>query len=136
MPLHLISLYQAQGFFLHNESEAKVDMAFTLEAVIVVPLTAAITLGIINTTAHFYKQIEMDSALESEMIYYTVQNHEIWSTKVEESGNASSWSKSTAVNPVKIKQTVELVIDTTSIIGDEIPVLKEIKGAILSGNQK
>lgn len=109
-------------------------MAFTLEAVIVIPVTAAITLGIINTTTHFYKQIEIDSALESVTTYYSVQNREIWSTKVEDSRSGDTWSKSTAVNPVKIKQTIELVIDTTSLIGDDIPILKDIKEAFINEN--
>ncbi len=107
-------------------------MAFTLEAVIVVPVTAAMTIGIINITTNFYKRIEVDSSLESEMVYYTMKNHEIWSTKVEENIYGESWSKSTAVNPVKIKNTIELVIDTTNLIGDEIPVLNDIKEAFIN----
>jgi hypothetical protein len=111
-------------------------MGFTLEAIIIIPLTMTITIGILNSTAQLYKRIETDSVSESKSVYYTMQNREIWSTKESVSNKGYSWSKSTAVNPVKIKQTVELIIDTTKLIGDSIPLLKDIKGAVLNDIKK
>jgi len=62
-------------------------MAFTLEATIVVPITMAITVGILATSINLYYRIEMESKIEQVSLIYPIENDELWSCKVNDYSN-------------------------------------------------
>ena len=119
-------------------------MAFTLEATLVVPLTMAITVGLISASINFYGTIENDAVLESESFIYARDNKELWSCKVRDNSieydnnrvnidnrnivGDLGWSKMIAINPIKEKMIMSYAFDTFNAIEGYIPLLKEMEG--------
>lgn len=101
-------------------------MAFTLEAAIVIPVTMFLTIGIISSSIDLYGRIETESRIESESMWYVMQNDDIWSCRMNDE-EKSGCSKMISVNPVKAKSFFEFVIDSAVGIREFIPVFKEME---------
>lgn len=110
-------------------------MAFTLEAAIVIPVTMFLTVSILTSSINLYEKIETESYIESESLWYAIENDDIWSCRINNTRN-SEWSKMIAVNPVKIKSLLEFVIDTTGEVKGIFPVLKEMEALFFENKQQ
>jgi len=115
-------------------------MALTLEATLVIPITMALTISIFSASVRLYERIECDAGIESRSFMYALENHDLWSCKVNESSVSAngkdSWSKMISVNPVREKNIIMLAMDTASMIKETIPVLKEMEALILNNENK
>lgn len=103
-------------------------MALTLEATIVLPLTAAITLGILSAGIHLAGQVCDDIHTEYRSILEATENGEIFETKTFIDARENIWSRSVSVNPVKIKQTIGFMMDTYGYLEEYIPFISSIGG--------
>ncbi len=102
-------------------------MAFTLEATLVIPLSLAITIGVISESVKLYDKIQIDARMESNSVYYPLKNKELWSCRILDKNGNSEWTEMIAVNPVKEKMIIDFTIDTCSNIKDLIPVFKNME---------
>lgn len=105
-------------------------MALTLEATIVLPLTAAITLGIISAGIHLTDRVCDDIHAEYRSILEMTENGEIFETKTFIDNRENIWCRSVSVNPVKIKQTIGFLLDTYGYLEEYIPFISGIGGDI------
>lgn len=107
-------------------------MAATLEATLVIPITMAITIGLLSASIHLYGRIKKDAGVEAHSFLYAMEHHEIWSCEVEETGNTYlgeiSWSKRISVNPIKEKNLMIYIFDTVREIKEILPVFDEMEG--------
>lgn len=107
-------------------------MALTLEATLVIPVTMAITIGVLSASIRLYDRIAVDAGMESGSFLYSMDNKEIWSCKVNDvssyGSKGPSWSKMISVNPVREKSLLNYILDTISEIKDIAPIFKEMEG--------
>ncbi|MHB1452549.1 MAG: hypothetical protein ACYCYM_01145 [Saccharofermentanales bacterium] len=109
-------------------------MALTLEATIVLPLTAAITLGILSAGIYLAGQVRTDIQAECRSILESSENREIFEAKILINAKENIWSKSISVNPVKMKQTIGFMMDTYGYLDEYIPFIRNIGGADDAGH--
>ena len=101
-------------------------MALTLEATLVIPLTMALTIGMISASIRLYDNIEKDSTMESFSFHYALDTKDIWSCRTNE--KKTTWSKMIAVNPVREKNALSLAADIIDEIKDFIPIFRKMEG--------
>ncbi len=100
-------------------------MGFTLEALIVVPATLIIFTAMINFSVKTYETTVNKSKIEIKAIEYIHEDGKIWSNKIFYESKYDEWSFVTAVNPVKIKTSVDLIIDMFGIVTEQTPLIGE-----------
>ncbi|MHB8963751.1 MAG: hypothetical protein ACYC5K_11425 [Saccharofermentanales bacterium] len=103
-------------------------MALTIEATIVLPLTAAITLGIISSGITISRNACTDIHHEYLSLLGSADNSEMFEAKIVAEPEADIWSKSISVNPVRIKQTIGLMMDTYGYLEDFFPFISRLGG--------
>jgi len=129
-------------------------MALTLEAALVIPLTMAITAGILSFSIQLYEQTADNACMEAQSFLYSSTNKSLWSCVVNEHSayrnrnsskdyfnnnrnkNNISWSKMIAVNPVKERNILTLLMDTASGVKEIIPVFNEMEGLFISNEKQ
>lgn len=102
-------------------------MALTLEAALVVPLTMALTIGMLYSSICLYERTAADARIESTSLYYSVHNEKSWSCTVQKDFKCQTWSKMISVNPVRIKNILSAVYDTIGGIKEIIPAFREME---------
>jgi hypothetical protein len=119
-------MYQ-EGFLLKGD-----PMAATLEATLVIPITMAVTIGLLSASIYLYGRIERDAGVEADSFLYAMEHQEMWSCEVKESAskdfNGTFWSKRIAVNPIKEKNLLMYIYDTVREIKEILPIAREMEG--------
>lgn len=95
-------------------------MGYSLEALIVVPATIVLFTSIINFSVKTYDRSEAKSRIEIEAINYMHEDKKVWSNKIFHENEYDEWSFVTAINPVKIKKSVDLMIDMFGTVTKQI----------------
>jgi hypothetical protein len=107
-------------------------MGYTIESIIIFPISVIILLNLITSTANLYERVRFESSLESKAIFYSTESADLFSEVLLENPDHRYQTYSIAVNPVKIKENIEILIDNGNIIASEIPFIKTLKEQIFN----
>jgi hypothetical protein len=102
-------------------------MALTLEATIVIPIAVVLTVGVLHAGIRMYDRSSMDIRTEYRSLLRSSGHHGMFSVDMENGTERIPWSKSIAIDPVRIRETVGWIRDTGRLLEDHIPFLRAFR---------
>ena len=96
----------------------------TLEATFVLPLAAALTIGILHAGIAQHEQALVEFRTEYRSVLRSFGHQGIYSEEIQDADGSVPWSRSVAVDPVRILETIGWVRDTGRTMKEYIPLLE------------